>query len=319
MSDSTTNTQNKIAFIFPGQGSQSLGMLSDYADSVEVLQTFEQASDALGYNVWQLCQQGPEDKLNQTDKTQPALLTASVALWRLWQVNNGTMPSIVAGHSLGEYSALICAGIMGFEQGVRLVEQRGLFMKQAVPAGVGKMAAIIGLDDDKVQAACDASAQNEIVSPVNYNSPGQIVIAGNASAVDRAMIACKESGAKRAMPLTVSVPSHSYLMKPASVQLEQVLNSITLSEPIIPVVNNEGVTIETRPDKIKQALVRQLYCPVRWSEIITFIAKQGVNSFVECGPGKVLSGLNRRIDRSLTSYHTCHSDSLNKAAEALSE
>jgi len=319
MSDATENNQNQFAFIFPGQGSQSLGMLSDFSEIAEVKQTFQQASDVLGYDLWQLCQAGPEENLNQTDKTQPALLAASVALWRVWQSKLNQLPSIVAGHSLGEYSAMVCAGILDFEQGVKLVEQRGIFMQQAVPAGVGKMAAIIGLDDDKVKQACEASAQDEIVSPVNYNSPGQIVIAGNAGAVDRAMVACKENGAKRALPLTVSVPSHSFLMKPASEQLEQVLNSITLNESDISVVNNEGVAIETHPDKIKQALVRQLYCPVRWSEIITFMAKQGVNSFVECGPGKVLSGLNRRIDRSLTSYHTCQLDALNQAIEALSE
>lgn len=319
MSNSAENNQNQFAFIFPGQGSQSLGMLSDFSGIAEVKQTFQQASDALGYDVWQLCQEGPEETLNRTDKTQPALLTASVALWRVWQSKLNKLPSIVAGHSLGEYSALVCAGILDFEQGLKLVEQRGIFMQQAVPAGVGKMAAIIGLDDDKVKAVCEASAQNEIVSPVNYNSPGQIVIAGNAGAVDRAMVGCKENGAKRALPLTVSVPSHSFLMKPASEQLEQVLNAITLCESNILVVNNEGVSIETHPDKIKQALVRQLYCPVRWSEIITFMAKQGINSFVECGPGKVLSGLNRRIDRSLTSYHTCQLDALNQAVEALSE
>ncbi len=318
MSDTSSNVQNKTAFIFPGQGSQSLGMLSDYSDNAEVIQTFQQASDVLGYDVWQLCQQGPEETLNQTDKTQPALLTASVALWRVWQNSAAALPSIVAGHSLGEYSALVCAGILDFEQGLKLVEQRGLFMQQAVPPGVGKMAAIIGLDDNKVKAACDASAQTEIVSPVNYNSPGQIVIAGNTDAVDRAMIACKKSGAKRAMPLSVSVPSHCLLMKPASEKLQDVLNSITLSEPNISVVNNEGVAIETHQDKIKQALVRQLYCPVRWSEVISFIAKNGITKFVECGPGKVLSGLNRRIDRSLTSYNTYQLDSLNQAVEALS-
>ncbi len=318
MQNSTANCSDKIAFIFPGQGSQSLGMLSDYAETEEVIQTFQQASDVLGYNVWDLCQQGPEEKLNETDKTQPALLTASVALWRLWQNKAGRLPTIVAGHSLGEYSALVCAGILDFEQGLKLVEQRGLFMQQAVPPGIGKMAAIIGLDDEKVKEACESSAQNEIVAPVNYNSPGQIVIAGNSGAVDRAMSACKKLGAKRAIPLTVSVPSHSLLMKPASEQLEQVLKSINLKESYISMVNNEGVTIETHPDKIKQALVRQLYCPVKWSEIIQFIAKQGITHLIECGPGKVLSGLNRRIDRTLNSYQTHQLDALNQSVEVLS-
>lgn len=317
MTETSSSSLSKAAFIFPGQGSQSLGMLSDYSETVEVMQTFQQASDILGYDLWDLCQQGPEEKLNQTDITQPALLTASVALWRVWQ-KRALLPGLVAGHSLGEYSALVCAGILDFEQAVKLVEQRGLFMQQAVPAGVGKMAAIIGLDDDKVQVACESSAQNEIVSPVNYNSPGQIVIAGNADAVERAMVACKESGAKRAMPLAVSVPSHCLLMKPASEQLSKALESISLNQSDIRVVNNVDVAIETDEDKIKNALIRQLYCPVRWAASINFIAKQGFDSLVECGPGKVLSGLNRRIDRSLTSHLTHQLDALNQSVEALS-
>jgi len=317
MSNNQTMLASNHAFIFPGQGSQSMGMLAEFSDNQQVTETFELASDALGYNLWGLCQNGPEENLNQTDKTQPALLTASVALWRVWQ-QRAPVPALLAGHSLGEYSALVCAGIIDFVDAVKLVEKRGLFMQQSVPAGVGKMAAIIGLDDDKVEQACASVAGNEVVSPVNYNSPGQIVIAGNAEAVERAIEACKESGAKRAMPLAVSVPSHCMLMKPASEQLAEELQTIEFSASDIKVVNNVDVKIETEASRIKDALVRQLYCPVRWSECINFMAKQGVDHLVECGPGKVLSGLNRRIDRSLISSQINQIDSLNQLVESLS-
>jgi len=317
MSDDSQNTSQRAAFIFPGQGSQSIGMLSDYSETAEVRETFQRASDVLDYDLWDLCQNGTDEQLAQTEKAQPALLTASVALWRVWQTKSA-LPKLVAGHSLGEYSALVCAGILDFEQAVSLVEKRGLFMQQAVPVGVGKMAAIIGLDGDKVKQACELSEQNEVVSPVNYNSPEQVVIAGNTKAVDRAMDACKENGAKRVMPLTVSVPSHCMLMKPAADQLEDILKSIKLNSSDISVVNNVDVSIETDQDKIKSALVRQLYSPVRWTECIHFIATQGVDQLIECGPGKVLSGLNRRIDRSLTSYQTHQLASLNQSVEALS-
>ncbi len=317
MSNNQTMLASNHAFIFPGQGSQSMGMLAEFSDNQQVTETFELASDALGYNLWDLCQNGPEENLNQTDKTQPALLTASVALWRVWQ-QQAPVPTLLAGHSLGEYSALVCAGIIDFVDAVKLVEKRGLFMQQSVPAGVGKMAAIIGLDDDKVEQACASAAGNEVVSPVNYNSPGQIVIAGNAEAVERAIEACKESGAKRAMPLAVSVPSHCMLMKPASEQLAEELQTIEFSASDIKVVNNVDVKIETEASRIKDALVRQLYCPVRWSECINFMAKEGVDHLVECGPGKVLSGLNRRIDRSLTSSQINQIDSLNQLVESLS-
>ncbi len=317
MSNNQTMLASNHAFIFPGQGSQSMGMLAEFSDNQQVTETFELASDALGYNLWDLCQNGPEENLNQTDKTQPALLTASVALWRVWQ-QQAPVPTLLAGHSLGEYSALVCAGIIDFVDAVKLVEKRGLFMQQSVPAGVGKMAAIIGLDDDKVEQACASAAGNEVVSPVNYNSPGQIVIAGNAEAVERAIEACKESGAKRAMPLAVSVPSHCMLMKPASEQLAEELQTIEFSASDIKVVNYVDVKIETEASSIKDALVRQLYCPVRWSECINFMAKEGVDHLVECGPGKVLSGLNRRIDRSLTSSQINQIDSLNQLVESLS-
>jgi len=316
MTEHSQSTLASTAFVFPGQGSQSLAMLSDFTETSELKRTFEEASDALGYDLWALAQQGPEQDLNQTDKTQPLLLTASVALWRVWQ-SKASLPSWVAGHSLGEYSALVCAGIMKFQQGIKLVEQRGQYMQQAVPAGVGKMAAIIGLDDEQVKAACQQSSENEIVAPVNYNSPGQIVIAGNAGAVERAMQACKDTGAKRALPLAVSVPSHCLLMKSASEKLDQLLASIELSDSKIKIVNNVDVAVETDTNKIKNALVRQLYCPVRWSECVTFLAKQNITNFVECGPGKVLSGLSRRIDRSLNAFQTLDSSSFDKAIEAL--
>ena len=317
MSSNLVELSSNTAFIFPGQGSQSLGMLSDFAETKEVIATFEQASDALGYDLWSLCQQGPEESLNQTDKTQPALLAASFALWRVWQ-NRAGLPSILAGHSLGEYSALVCSGIIGFEDAIKLVEKRGKFMQQAVPAGVGKMAAIIGLEDEKVKASCESAAGEQIVSPVNYNSPGQVVIAGNADAVDRAIVVCNENGAKRAMPLAVSVPSHCLLMKPASEQLADELSTISFNTSDIQVVNNVDVAIETQEEKIKDALVRQLYCPVRWSECVNFLSKQGITTLVESGPGKVLSGLNRRIDRSLTSKQINNLTSLNQMVESLS-
>jgi [acyl-carrier-protein] S-malonyltransferase len=317
MSDNQTMLAANHAFIFPGQGSQTIGMLAEFADNQQVIETFEQASDALGYNLWELCQNGPAEDLNQTDKTQPALLTASVALWRVWQ-QKAAIPSIMAGHSLGEYSALVCAGNIEFFDAVQLVEKRGKFMQQSVANGAGKMAAIIGLDDDKVEQACAAVAGGQVVSPVNYNSPGQIVIAGNSDAVDRAMDACKDIGAKRAMPLAVSVPCHSLLIKPASEQLAAELDKISFTPSNIKVVNNVDVRIETEVNKIKDSLIRQLYSPVRWSETINFMAKQGVDHLVECGPGKVLSGLNRRIDRSLSSSQINQPDSLNQLVERLS-
>ena len=317
MPESTNNLNKNLAFIFPGQGSQSIEMLASFGDIVEVKQTFEKASDAIGFDIWNLCQQGPVESLNETDKTQPALLTASVALWNYWKTQ-APLPSLMAGHSLGEYSALVCAGILDFETAVKLVEKRGQLMKQAVPAGVGKMAAIIGLDDDKIQLACEQSAQSQIVSPVNYNSPGQTVIAGNAEAVERAMEACSESGAKRALPLAVSVPSHCMLMKSASDDLAIELSKINLNRGNIQVINNVDVSIETSEEKIKDALIRQLYCPVNWSKSVELMASEGIEMLVECGPGKVLSGLNRRIDRSLKSLPIQDLNSLNQSVESFS-
>jgi len=310
-----SNLIPNLAFIFPGQGSQSLEMLSSFAETPTVIQTFEQASEAIGYDLWKLCQLGPVESLNETDRTQPALLTASVALWNHWKTL-GPMPSMMAGHSLGEYSALVCAGILDFETAVKLVEKRGQLMKKAVPAGVGKMSAIIGLDNDKIRLACEQSAGAEIVSPVNYNSPGQTVIAGNADAVERAMEACKVAGAKRALPLAVSVPSHCMLMKSASEALEIELSAISLKLSEIKVINNVDVKIEVEEEKIKDALVRQLYCPVNWSKSVELMSQEGIESLVECGPGKVLSGLNRRINRSLNSLPIQDLSTLNQSVES---
>lgn len=310
-------SDTNFAFVFPGQGSQSVGMLAEFADDSVVKQTFEEASDALGYDMWKMTAEGPAESLNETQRTQPALLTASTALWRLWQTK-GPMPTFVAGHSLGEYSALVATGSLEFAQGVKLVEQRGEFMQQSVPAGTGKMAAIIGLDDALIIEACEEAAQSEVVSPVNYNSPGQVVIAGNADAVERAMDLCKAKGAKRALPLPVSVPSHCSLMKPAAEALNKVLSGIEISAPQIKLINNVDVATEESQAAIKDALVRQLHSPVRWTETVQLLANNGVERLVECGPGNVLSGLAKRIDRSLTSNQISKLDNLNQLLEELS-
>ncbi|NVK21735.1 MAG: ACP S-malonyltransferase [Kangiellaceae bacterium] len=292
---------SKTAFVFPGQGSQSVGMLADLADKYPIIEdTFVEASDALGYDLWHLVQKDEDGKLSQTEYTQPALLTASVALWRLWDDEGGAKPDYLAGHSLGEYSALVAAGVIKLADAVKLVEARGQFMQQAVPAGTGKMAAIIGLDDEKVREACATAANGEVVEAVNYNSPGQVVIAGSADAVERAMEACKDAGAKRALPLPVSVPSHCALMKPAAEQLSQKLENTEFSAPTFAVINNVDVAIENDPDAIKSALIRQLYSPVRWTETIQLLAKEATESLYECGPGNVLCGLAKRIDRSVS-------------------
>lgn len=291
---------SKTAFIFPGQGSQAVGMLSDIAEKYPIIEhTFAEASEALGYDLWQLVQKDEEGKLNQTEFTQPALLTASVALWHLWQQEGGEQPAFLAGHSLGEYSALVAAGVIELADAVKLVEARGQFMQLAVPEGTGKMAAIIGLDDEKVRDACALAAQDEVVEAVNYNSPGQVVIAGSAAAVERAMEACKTAGAKRALPLPVSVPSHCALMRPAADKLAHMLESININTPVIPVINNVDVAIESDPKAIKDALIRQLYNPVRWTETVQKLKTEGALNLFECGPGNVLCGLAKRIDREL--------------------
>lgn len=292
---------SKFSIVFPGQGSQAVGMLSELGEQYDIVkQTFAEASEALGYDLWALVQNGPAEDLNQTFRTQPALLAASVAIWRVLQEQGLDQPENLAGHSLGEYSALVCAGVIDFKQAIKLVELRGQLMQEAVPAGVGAMYAIIGLDDDSIAKACEEAAQGEVVSPVNFNSPGQVVIAGNKAAVERAGALCKEAGAKRALPLPVSVPSHCALMKPAADKLAVALEEIEFNTPNLPVINNVDVIAETDPAKIKDALVRQLYSPVRWTEGVQLMSEQGVEKLFELGPGKVLTGLTKRIVKTLS-------------------
>ena len=289
---------SKFAIAFPGQGSQSVGMLAELAETYPIIkETFAEASAVLGYDLFELVMQGPVEELNKTWKTQPALLTSSVALWRLWQAQGGATPAVMAGHSLGEYSALVCAGALNFADAVKLVELRGQAMQRAVPEGVGAMAAIIGLDNDSIAVNCEKAAQGQVVSPVNFNSPGQVVIAGHKEAVERANVLMKESGAKRALPLPVSVPSHCALMKPAAEELAIALDKLEVKAPVIPVINNADVAIVTDPAAIKDALVRQLYSPVRWTETVERMASEDIIFEIEMGPGKVLSGLVKRIDK----------------------
>ncbi len=292
---------NTLAIVFPGQGSQAVGMLNELYQQFDIVkQTFTEASAALGYDLWALVANGPEADLNETQRTQPALLTASVAVWRLWQQQGGATPAYLAGHSLGEYSALVCAGVLSLTDAVTLVEKRGNYMQQAVPAGTGAMFAIIGLDDAAIAVACEQAAQGEVVSPVNYNSPGQVVIAGQKAAVERAGELCKAAGAKRALPLPVSVPSHCALMRPAAEQLATDLAALNFNTAVIPVVNNVDVAIAADAAAIKDALVRQLYSPVQWTQTIEWLAAQGVTDVLELGAGKVLSGLIKRIDKNLS-------------------
>ncbi|MBY7814718.1 ACP S-malonyltransferase [Vibrio fluvialis] len=291
---------SKFAIVFPGQGSQAVGMLAELGEQYDVVkQTFAEASDALGYDLWALVQNGPAEDLNQTFRTQPALLASSVAIWRVWQELGLEQPEVLAGHSLGEYSALVCAGVIDFKAAIKLVELRGQLMQEAVPAGTGAMYAIIGLDDAVIAKACEEAAQGDVVSPVNFNSPGQVVIAGQKDAVERAGALCKEAGAKRALPLPVSVPSHCALMKPAAEKLAVALEALTFNTPQIPVINNVDVVAETDPAKIKDALVRQLHSPVRWTEGVEKMAEQGIEKLIEVGPGKVLTGLTKRIVKTL--------------------
>ncbi|MBA6224985.1 ACP S-malonyltransferase [Colwellia sp. MB02u-18] len=309
--------QNNLAFVFPGQGSQSLAMLADFAENEVVQNTFAEASAALGYNLWHLVQQGPVEKLNQTNFTQPALLTASVAIWRVWHANSSITPKLLAGHSLGEYSALVCAGVLSLADAVKLVEKRGEFMQASVPEGVGAMAAIIGLDDKIIIDACAKAANDEVVSAVNFNSPGQVVIAGHKAAVERAGILCKAAGAKRVLPLPVSVPSHCALMKDAAEKLAEEFNNVSFNEPTIPVVNNVDVATENSVEAIKIALIKQLYSPVRWTETIQYLAQQGIEIAIEAGPGKVLQGLLKRIDKTISCQSVNDSASLTKALESV--
>ena len=309
----------RFAMVFPGQGSQTVGMLAELASDYPIVQeTFKQASEVLGYDLWQLVQEGPAEELNKTWQTQPALLTASVAVYRVWQQKYPALkPEVMAGHSLGEYSALVCAGVLDFQDAVKLVELRGKLMQQAVPEGTGAMYAIIGLDNDAIINACKQAEQGEVVSAVNFNSPGQVVIAGAKAAVERAAALCKEAGAKRALPLAVSVPSHCALMKPAADQLSVSLESITLKEAGVSVLNNVDVKNEMEADAIRNALVRQLYSPVRWTETVEKMAQNGVEVLLEVGPGKVLNGLTKRIADSLQSVSVNDVKSLDSVEEVL--
>ncbi|MDD2056060.1 ACP S-malonyltransferase [Pseudomonas sp. GD03860] len=293
-----------LAFVFPGQGSQSLGMLAELgAQYPLVIDTFREASEALGYDLWALIQNGPEEQLNQTDKTQPAILTASIALWRLWLAEGGARPAFVSGHSLGEYSALVAAGSLSLADAVKLVERRGQLMQEAVPAGQGAMAAILGLDDADVVAVCADAAQGEVVSAVNFNSPGQVVIAGAKAAVERAMEACKAKGAKRALPLPVSVPSHCELMRPAAERFAESVNAIDWKAPQIPLVQNVSAAVAADLDTLKRDLLEQLFKPVRWVECVQTLAANGAVQLVECGPGKVLAGLNKRCADGVNTFN----------------
>lgn len=283
----------KYAFVFPGQGSQSVGMMAHYGDAVRA--TFDEAAAALGQDLWGMVAEGPADALNQTVNTQPAMLVAGVAAYRLWLAQGGPAPALMAGHSLGEYTALVCAGALGFADAVRLVRLRAEAMQSAVPEGVGAMAAVLGLDDDLVRAVCAEAAQGEVLEAVNYNSPGQVVIAGHKAAVERGCTLAKEKGAKRALPLPVSVPSHCALMKPAAEKLLAALHGIEVKTPAVQVLHNADVAGHTDPAAIRDALARQLFSPVRWVETVRAMAAQGVELIAECGPGKVLAGLNKRI------------------------
>jgi [acyl-carrier-protein] S-malonyltransferase len=311
-------SESSFSIVFPGQGSQTVGMLSALAEAFPTVQeTFAEASQILGYDLWQLVQRGPADELNQTAKTQPAMLAAGVAVWRVWQAEGGRTPKVMAGHSLGEYTALVCAGAMGFADAVTLVADRGRFMQEAVPAGSGGMAAILGLDDDQVRAVCEQAAQGDVVEAVNFNSPGQVVIAGHKTAVDRACELAKGAGAKRALPLPVSVPSHCALMRPAAERLSERLDNIDISIPNIPVLHNVNVETASDANAIRQLLTAQLHSPVRWVETVQKMAADGIGTLYEAGPGKVLAGLTKRIDKSLKGVGIFDPDSLKGALEGV--
>lgn len=309
-----------LAFVFPGQGSQSIGMLSDLATQYpQVQETFAEAEQALGYDLWQLITQGPEEELNQTHRTQPAMLAAGIAAWRCWQAKSDIKPSFFAGHSLGEYSALVAAGSIDFKDALKLVAKRGELMQEAVPAGEGAMAAILGLEDAVVNEICQEASATGLVEAVNFNSPGQVVIAGEADAVSKATEIAKDKGAKRALVLSVSVPSHCALMKPAADKLAAELDKIEIKQPDTPVLHNASVTSTTDPAEIKSLLSQQLHSPVRWVETVEWFAEQGTENIVECGPGKVLAGLTKRINKSLNGLPVFDNASLDKAVTALGE
>ena len=294
-----------LAFVFPGQGSQKIGMLADLAEHNPIIQkTFTEASDVLGYDMWHLIQQGAQEDINLTQRTQPILLTCSVAIWRLWNEKNGALPSQMAGHSLGEWSALVCANVIDFADGLRIVEARGKYMQQAVPVGQGAMAAIIGLEDQAILDACFEASSLGVVDAVNFNAPGQVVIAGSNDAVERAMEMCKSAGAKRALPLPVSAPFHTSLMKPAADNLAEMVNAVTFRAPEVPIMHNVHANNENDPQVIKKLMLEQIYSPVRWVDCVKQLKNNGASTLIECGPGKVLSGLSKRIDRELIALAT---------------
>lgn len=307
-----------LAFVFPGQGSQSIGMLSGLAASYpEVKQTFERASEVLGKNLWTLVSEGPEEELNQTENTQPALLAAGFAVWQVWCKESKIRPEWMLGHSLGEYTAMVCSGALDFENAIGLVAERGRLMQEAVPDGVGAMAAILGLEDHQVVKACLDAQEHEIVAPANYNAPGQVVIAGHAGAVERAMRLAKEAGAKKSIRLAVSVPSHCQLMIPAAEKLAEKLQILPMQSPLMTLIHNVDVCAHGAPEVIRNALKEQLYKPVRWSDGIRFVRDQGVTCFVECGPGKVLVSLNKRIANQSLHLTIYDPVTLNQALEQL--
>ncbi|VFP82150.1 Malonyl CoA-acyl carrier protein transacylase [Candidatus Erwinia haradaeae] len=307
---------NNIAMVFPGQGSQKIGMLADLAQAYNLVEkTFLEASNVLGYDLWKLVQEGPSVKLNKTYHTQPAILAASFSIFKIWKKRSKKIPSLLAGHSLGEYSALVCSEVLNFPDAITLVELRGKLMQEAVPEGIGSMQVIIGLDPQSIMQICKESSHDQIVSPVNYNSPDQTVIAGHKEAVERASLACKRAGAKLTLPLSVSVPAHCALMKPAAEKLRMALEKIDFHAPIFPVINNVDVVIETKPHAIRNALIRQLDHPIQWIEIIKFIKRKGITCLLEIGPGKTLTGLNRRTEPSFTLTAINDPDSLAKALE----
>ena len=309
-----------LALIFPGQGSQQVGMLRELAERYSVVRTtFEEAAEALGYDLWKVVQEGPTESLNATACTQPALLAASVAIWRVWQELEGPRPGAMAGHSLGEYSAMVCAGAIPFAEGIRLVRLRGEAMQEAVPVGQGAMAAILGLEDAAVEAACAKAADGDVVAAVNYNAPGQVVIAGAKAAVERAIVACQESGAKRAMPLPVSVPSHCDLMRPAAERLAEAMNDIEIRVPRYTVVQNVDAAAHADVATLRTRLLEQLYQPVRWTSCVETMVDGGAEVFIECGPGKVLTGLNKRIAKGSRGIAVNDPDSLDAALELAKE
>ncbi|WP_096084880.1 ACP S-malonyltransferase [Agaribacterium haliotis] len=306
-------SDNTFALVFPGQGSQKVGMLADFYSQFDCFaDTFSAASEVLGYDLWALCQQGPEDKLNLTENTQPALLTSSIALFRVWQQLGGQNPDFVAGHSLGEWSALVAAGVVQLEDAVKLVQLRGRYMQEAVPVGVGAMAAVIGLDD---QVIIDTCKQHDAVSAVNFNAPGQVVIAGKKEGVEAACEALKAAGAKRALLLPVSAPFHTQMMKPAADRLAEDMQAVSFSDPQIPVVHNVSAATEASGENIKALMIEQVYAPVRWVECVQTLAAKGVASAAECGPGKVLTGLMKRIDKNIATAALESLDSIKAAAE----